>query len=535
VIIDTLKKVYSIQNITGEGNSTPYLQLTIPTCAQVLFTLLHRLIRGAAKGASEGFQGIGVPHKLLSEEKSVFEFIEGMNDVASRNQQTHLLYVQFLLSFLEYDVLEPHSEAFIRRVFTILNCVILLGKVSNEILVEVLPKLFERVENLIGLRYNNEACMGLVFPSKGSQTLFYSVGLYVMHFSSYLLNPKHFKQRMQIHFKQMKEQQNPMRSQSSFPLGSTGFASAKFTSPPEEQAYTTTSDIMFSEQLEFALVDPDLISTQPMQSAEIKALVWAKVVPLVKSVLLFNPDKVLAHNKAVVEDVVKSSQDLDMQVMNFITNSLLPADGLDGGKEAVQGILVSIIDNGCNSVYSSQRLLSSSSTGIAAAGPFGNTLSKYCLNNLFELCRNQPLRDGEQSDSPSTSDKRIYEIRRKIASTTTPVLINRCRDTLKKYASDEQKSGNMTLPRQRVSEAVFILEKLRQLDCYPEVTHTRGGKSKKSHLVSLMPVFADLVLSNEASLKEHLRLIFLDVSEAIAENAQPLETQKLGGSSGGEF
>ena len=136
-----------------------------------------------------------------------------------------------------------------------------------------------------------------------------------------------------------------------------------------------------------------------------------------------------------------------------------------------------------------------------------------------------PFRDdsGEQSESPTTSDKRIHEIKRKIASTTTPVLINRCRDTLKKYASDEQKSGNMTLPRQRVSEAVFILEKLRQLDCYPEVAGAlpQAGKSKKSHLVQLMPVFADLVLSNEASLKEHLRLIFLDISEAIAENAQP--------------
>jgi predicted protein tyrosine phosphatase len=43
-------------------------------------------------------------------------------------------------------------------------------------------------------------------------------------------------------------------------------------------------------------------------------------------------------------------------------------------------------------------------------------------------------------------------------------------------------------------------------------------KTKKSHLVSLMPIFADLVLSNEASLKEHLRLILMDISEAIAEN-----------------
>ncbi len=31
-----------------------------------------------------------------------------------------------------------------------------------------------------------------------------------------------------------------------------------------------------------------------------------------------------------------------------------------------------------------------------------------------------------------------------------------------------------------------------------------------------MPIFADLVLSNESGLKEHLRHIFLDISEAIA-------------------
>ncbi len=176
-----------------------------------------------------------MPHKLLSEEKGVFEFLEGMNEVARRNEQTHLLYMQFLLSFLEYDVLEPHSEAFVRRVFTILNAIILQGKVSNEILVEVVPKLFEKIEQLITLRYNNEACMGLVFPSKGSQTLFYTVGLYAMHFSSYLLNPRHFKQRMQVHFKQMKEQQNPMRSQTTFPLGggSTGFSASKYNSSPQ--------------------------------------------------------------------------------------------------------------------------------------------------------------------------------------------------------------------------------------------------------------------------------------------------------------
>ena len=78
--------------------------------------------------------------------------------------------------------------------------------------------------------------------------------------------------------------------------------------------------------------------------------------------------------------------------------------------------------------------------------------------------------------------KRIYDIRKKIATITTPVLINRCRDSLKKYVADELKSGSTTLPRQRVSEVVFILDKLRILDCYPE-TQPAQYKNKKGHLV----------------------------------------------------
>jgi len=117
------------------------------------------------------------------------------------------------------------------------------------------------------------------------------------------------------------------------------------------------------------------------------------------------------------------------------------------------------------------------------------------------------------------------------------VLINRCRETLKKYANDEMKSGNMSLPRQRVSEAAFILEKLRQLDCYPEIQSVSQYKSKKGHLVHLMPIFAELVMSNEAGLKEHRKLIFLDISEAVqtGTNSSTGEEHKVGGSSGGEF
>jgi len=80
-----------------------------------------------------------------------------------------------------------------------------------------------------------------------------------------------------------------------------------------------------------------------------------------------------------------------------------------------------------------------------------------------------------------------------------------------KYAHDEQKSGLLSLPRQRITETVFSLEKLRSLDCYPEAKNTKQ-KSKKTHLIQLMPIFADLILTNEVTIKEQLRLIVNDIS-----------------------
>jgi hypothetical protein len=88
VIINMLKKVYSMDNTqsTLSISRAPYLQIYIPTFAQVLFNLLYKLLRCAKMGtASEGFQGMGVPHKLLSEEKLTFEFIEGLNDIVRKN------------------------------------------------------------------------------------------------------------------------------------------------------------------------------------------------------------------------------------------------------------------------------------------------------------------------------------------------------------------------------------------------------------------------------------------------------------------
>jgi hypothetical protein len=54
-------------------------------------------------------------------------------------------------------------------------------------------------------------------------------------------------------------------------------------------------------------VDPTIISTQPSQCPEIKTFVWGRILPLLKHTVLFNPERKVSHNKAVIEEVVKSS------------------------------------------------------------------------------------------------------------------------------------------------------------------------------------------------------------------------------------
>jgi len=39
--------------------------------------------------------------------------------------------------------------------------------------------------------------------------------------------------------------------------------------------------------------------------------------------LLFKAENIVRHNPSVISEVVKSSQDLDMQLMNFVINCLL--------------------------------------------------------------------------------------------------------------------------------------------------------------------------------------------------------------------
>jgi hypothetical protein len=81
-----------------------------------------------------------------------------------------------------------------------------------------------------------------------------------------------------------------------------------------------------------------------------------------------------------------------------------------------------------------------------------SSISRVCITNLFELCKfrsEESLKKGNSyNNTDVTNNVEDYvKVKIKIAKMSTPILIKRCRDTLKKFIDDEVKSGTMPLPR----------------------------------------------------------------------------------------
>ena len=134
---------------------------------------------------------------------------------------------------------------------------------------------------------------------------------------------------------------------------------------------------------------------------------WERVIELLQSTLLFDSSRVTDHNKAVLQEVMKASQELDMQVMNFILNCLLPNSAMAHGSQqnsetqkVLEQSLVNIIDRGC----STSTGFTSSSSFSSTTGGRSDSLSKYCFTNMFELCRYAPPQSQATESSSAQQD-----------------------------------------------------------------------------------------------------------------------------------
>jgi len=93
-------------------------------CKNIL-NLLEMVV--STSKAAESLQSFGT-NKLLSEERTVFDFIESLNDFFFLNSETQSLYLDFLFKFTEYKG-EQRQEAFIKRSLAIFYVALLRGRV----------------------------------------------------------------------------------------------------------------------------------------------------------------------------------------------------------------------------------------------------------------------------------------------------------------------------------------------------------------------------------------------------------------------
>ena len=65
--------------------------------------------------------------------------------------------------------------------------------------------------------------------------------------------------------------------------------------------------MLFSEQLEFQVLNAELVRPEVYVETNLKQQVWDRVITMLQTTLLFDTEKVKEHNKSVMQEIGKSS------------------------------------------------------------------------------------------------------------------------------------------------------------------------------------------------------------------------------------
>ncbi len=392
VIVDSFKTIFSSE-VTAEHG--PVLSEKIQAS---LYVLLRKML--GATSVSEGLHGISNPIKLLTEERTVFDFIEYLPTIFNKPELYHT-YFNFLLEFLNFRVENPHSDAFIRRVLGIIKNSVVVHNLGLELVKGLVPKLYPKFATIISLRFQNDACKMLLFNAKDSQPLWYEVGEFFVNISTFLVSPKMYKEVAEAGVEE--------------PV--VKVAETEETAAGNANVAAVVSSENFAKR-----------TAEILNDKELQEVAWSHVIKLLKEILKVSDSALNLLDKGLAEEVIKKSQDLDITLINFILKVLLPSSG-NLPKESQQE-LINLIDHGCTAFNTT---FSNTSTHSRSGG---DTLSKFCISTLIGLC----------SSTESTAEEFI-SVKQKIATITTPVLINRCKAIFHKYMADEKRSGQVPLPK----------------------------------------------------------------------------------------
>ena len=501
LIVKIFKQIFTKKNVESKP------QILNPQSLNVVLHILRIILMNARP--TIGLNVMRQDNDLKDDEKLIFDFIEYLGELVHKYDDPLKYYLSFLLNFISYDASEPHYEMFVRKTLLIISNGIWKDHYSPSILYDLIPELFIKTCNIVDLRYHNDSWMSLVFSMKSSTSLFETAGTFLLQITSHILDkdieeqntkdsepPKLGMKKLSLQIEipdDSKDQdeidQENIDEKNSDEEISTNSDSLRKKAMAKGVVANLSTSLRAIDEEDSLIMSPSKFRSTDITVQSVHDMILSKIMEILKETLLFDIAKIEKHNKAVKDAVIKSSQDLDVQVINFIINALLPHAYKLGKK--FEHTLVSIIDKGWNGYLdamstSGLNIFGSSSTVLAKS----NSYSTYWFDNLFELWSYKQNRAFKSPNlmKPSKKEK-LEEIRRKIAKTTTPILLDRCKDTLNRFLYDEMKSGSIMMSQQRAEEVVFILEKLKNLEVYPEllneIVQEDTSKLQSSEVLSL--------------------------------------------------
>ena len=318
---------------------------------------------------SEGTQGLSNPQRILLDEKIIFEFIEKISKILD-NPESWKIYSDFLCSYIIFDLNNLHSEAHCRKALdmyeTFVNSIVgkLTGGEDNkkssieniipeekteknknylilEFINDNIQKLLDCIKDLCSLRNKNEYVSVLLKNNK-SQTQ-------IWHYSSFQL------------------------------IKILSLILCKNTNRKDDDNYPGLYSPMNITQLNFSSnFNSNLKETDNLNIEIQMNEIWGSSIRCFETIFRQSEIGYKNISRNLLEDLLKSCQEMEIQIINFIVNALLP-NSIRIPKE-MQIKLLTLLDIGSNFDYNILSNLSQTSTNTSS-------ISRVCIENLFELCK----------------------------------------------------------------------------------------------------------------------------------------------------
>lgn len=158
-------------------------------CLTNLYILLNSLLEASK------FEATLSNCRLLPEQREVFDFIDKLSEILLFNGVSLTSYLYFILRFCKYDNQDSHSDAVCRKAMLVLQNI---AAKESSCLIPIIADILKTYQNLLTLRFSNEAILLMNVTCKGAQPLWFVVGDSFLNLLPYIMKLDCWEQMLEV-------------------------------------------------------------------------------------------------------------------------------------------------------------------------------------------------------------------------------------------------------------------------------------------------------------------------------------------------